>query len=163
MKYITNAYKKKIDIITQMKFPGYMLIVWDFINYAKQNKIPVGPGRGSAAGSLVAYCLEITDVDPIKYNLLFERFLNPERISMPDIDTDFCQRRRPEMFEYMKAKYGEYNVAQVITFGKMLARGVIRDVARIYGMSIPNADRFAKLIPQSLALHSKAIIKTGIL
>ncbi|TLE04663.1 DNA polymerase III subunit alpha [Helicobacter bilis] len=147
--------QEEIDIITQMKFPGYMLIVWDFINYAKQNKIPVGPGRGSAAGSLVAYCLEITDVDPIKYNLLFERFLNPERISMPDIDTDFCQRRRPEMFEYMKAKYGEYNVAQVITFGKMLARGVIRDVARIYGMSIPNADKFAKLIPSKLGITLK--------
>lgn len=147
--------QEEIDIIIQMKFPGYMLIVWDFINYAKQNKIPVGPGRGSAAGSLVAYCLEITDLDPIKYDLLFERFLNPERISMPDIDTDFCQRRRLEMFEYMKAKYGEYNVAQVITFGKMLARGVIRDVARIYGMPIKDADRFAKLIPSKLGITLK--------
>ena len=154
-----EAYHKRLqeemDIIIQMKFPGYMLIVWDFINYAKLNKIPVGPGRGSAAGSLVAYCLEITDLDPIKYDLLFERFLNPERISMPDIDTDFCQRRRSEMFDYMKEKYGEYNVAQVITFGKMLARGVIRDVARIYGMPIKDADRFAKLIPSKLGITLK--------
>lgn len=147
--------QEEMDIIIQMKFPGYMLIVWDFINYAKQNNIPVGPGRGSAAGSLVAYCLEITDLDPIKYDLLFERFLNPERISMPDIDTDFCQRRRSEMFEYMKTKYGEYNVAQVITFGKMLARGVIRDVARIYGMPIKDADKFAKLIPSKLGITLK--------
>ncbi|RDU66738.1 DNA polymerase III subunit alpha [Helicobacter didelphidarum] len=144
--------KYEIEVITQMKFPGYMLIVWDFIRYAKENKIPVGPGRGSAAGSLVAYCLEITDLDPIKYDLLFERFLNPERISMPDIDTDFCQRRRSEMFNYMREKYGEYNVAQVITFGKMLARGVIRDVARVYGMPIKDADRFAKLIPSKLGI-----------
>lgn len=142
----------EIVIITQMKFPGYMLIVWDFIRHAKENKIPVGPGRGSAAGSLVAYCLEITDLDPIKYDLLFERFLNPERISMPDIDTDFCQRRRGEMFDYMRQKYGEYNVAQVITFGKMLARGVIRDVARVYGMPIKDADKFAKLIPSKLGI-----------
>lgn len=153
-----SRLQEEMDIITQMKFPGYMLIVWDFINYAKRNKIPVGPGRGSAAGSLVAYCLEITDLDPIKYDLLFERFLNPERITMPDIDTDFCQRRRPEMFEYMKEKYGEYNVAQVITFGKMLARGVIRDVARIYGMSIKDADKFAKLIPSKLGITLKSHI-----
>ncbi|WP_411698882.1 DNA polymerase III subunit alpha [Helicobacter aurati] len=144
--------QREIDIITQMRFPGYMLIVWDFIRYAKSNKIPVGPGRGSAAGSLVAYCLEITDLDPIKYDLLFERFLNPERVSMPDIDTDFCQRRRSEMFAYMRKQYGVYNVAQVITFGKMLARGVIRDVARIYCMPIQEADKFAKLIPSKLGI-----------
>ena len=139
--------KHEIEVITQMRFAGYMLIVWDFIRFAKEQKIPVGPGRGSAAGSLVAYCLEITDLDPIKYDLLFERFLNPERVSMPDIDTDFCQKRRAEMFVYMREKYGTYNVAQVITFNKMLARGVIRDVARIYCMSIQDADKFANLIP----------------
>ncbi|STQ87053.1 DNA polymerase III subunit alpha [Helicobacter muridarum] len=147
-----DRLQKEIDIITSMKFSGYMLIVWDFIRYAKLNRIPVGPGRGSAAGSLVSYCLEITDLDPIKYDLIFERFLNPERISMPDIDTDFCQRRRSEMFTYMREKYGLYNVAQVITFGKMLARGVIRDVARIYCMPIQDADRFAKLIPSKLGI-----------
>ncbi len=154
-KIYHERLQEEMDIITHMRFPGYMLIVWDFIHYAKRNKIPVGPGRGSAAGSLVAYCLEITDLDPIKYDLLFERFLNPERISMPDIDTDFCQKRRAEMFEYMKEKYGEYNVAQVITFGKMLARGVIRDVARIYGMPIKDADKFAKLIPTKLGITLK--------
>lgn len=153
--------EEEIAIITQMKFPGYMLIVWDFIRYAKENKIPVGPGRGSAAGSLVAYCLEITDLDPIRYDLLFERFLNPERISMPDIDTDFCQRRRGEMFDYMREKYGQYNVAQVITFGQMLARGVIRDVARVYGMPIKDADKFAKLIPAKLGITLKGYDKKG--
>lgn len=151
-----DEYKKRleyeIDVITQMKFPGYMLIVWDFINFAKKNGIPVGPGRGSAAGSLVAYCLEITDIDPIRFELLFERFLNPERISMPDIDTDFCQKRRKEVFDYMVDKYGKYNVAKVITFGKMLAKGVIRDVARSYGMSYDEADKFAKLIPNELGI-----------
>ncbi|MWV62789.1 DNA polymerase III subunit alpha [Helicobacter saguini] len=137
----------EMKIINQMKFPGYMLIVWDFINFAKENKIPVGPGRGSAAGSLVSYCLEITDIDPIKYDLLFERFLNPERVSMPDIDTDFCQLRRNEVIEYMREKYGKYNVAQVVTFGKMLARSAIRDIGRIYNMPLNDTNNFAKLIP----------------
>ncbi|MCE3038743.1 DNA polymerase III subunit alpha [Helicobacter anatolicus] len=147
-----DRLEEEINIINQMKFPGYMLIVWDFINFAKKNGIPVGPGRGSAAGSLVAFCLNITNIDPMKYDLLFERFLNPERVSMPDIDTDFCQRRRGEVIEYMIEKYGKYNVAQVITFGKMLAKGVIRDVARVLNMPLKDADAFAKLIPNQLGI-----------
>ncbi|WP_104697045.1 MULTISPECIES: DNA polymerase III subunit alpha [unclassified Helicobacter] len=147
-----DRLEEEIRIINQMKFPGYMLIVWDFINYAKKNNIPVGPGRGSAAGSLVAFSLKITNIDPIKYDLLFERFLNPERVSMPDIDTDFCQRRRGEVIEYMIEKYGKYNVAQVITFGKMLAKGVIRDVARVLDMPLKDADALAKLIPNQLGI-----------
>ena len=163
-----EEYKKRLDyeinIIKQMKFPGYMLIVWDFINYAKDpsrhlrptgNKIPVGPGRGSAAGSLVAYALEITNIDPIKYGLLFERFLNPERVSMPDIDIDFCQERREEVIEYVQKKYGYENVAQVITFGSLLAKGVLRDVARIFGIDYSNADKFVKLIPDQLGITLK--------
>jgi len=121
----------EIEIINKMKFPGYMLIVWDFVDVAKQMGIPVGPGRGSAAGSLVAYSLRITDIDPMPYGLLFERFLNPERVSMPDIDMDFCQARRQEIIDYVIEKYGRHNVAQIITFGKLLAKGVIRDVARV--------------------------------
>ena len=156
-----NRLKYEIDIIKQMKFPGYMLIVWDFINYAKDpsrhlrptgHKIPVGPGRGSAAGSLVAYALEITNIDPIKYGLLFERFLNPERVSMPDIDVDFCQERRDEVIEYVQKKYGHENVAQVITFGSLLAKGVLRDVARIFGIDYSEADKFVKLIPDQLGI-----------
>lgn len=147
-----DRLEREIDIINKMKFPGYMLIVWDFIKYAKEQGIPVGPGRGSAAGSLVAFCLKITNIDPLKYDLLFERFLNPERISMPDIDTDFCQRRRGEVIDYMIEKYGKYNVAQVITFGKMLAKGVIRDVARVLGMPIKDADTMAKLIPDQIGI-----------
>lgn len=142
----------EMDIINSMKFPGYMLIVWDFIRDAKQKGIPVGPGRGSAAGSLVAYALEITDIDPMKYNLLFERFLNPERVSMPDIDVDFCQKRRGESIDYVVEKYGRYNVAQVITFGKLLAKGVIRDVARVMSMPYAEADKMAKLIPDELGI-----------
>src|SRR6185295_14315749 len=107
----------EIDMIKRMKYPGYFLIVWDFIRYARERGIPVGPGRGSAAGSLVAYSLRITDVDPLEFNLIFERFLNPERVSMPDIDIDFCERRRGEVIEYVTRKYGRENVAQIITFG----------------------------------------------
>jgi len=164
-KEMHEEYKKRlqyeIDIIKQMKFPGYMLIVWDFINYAKDpsrhlrgdgQKIPVGPGRGSAAGSLVAYALEITNIDPIKYGLLFERFLNPERVSMPDIDVDFCQDRRDEVIEYVQKKYGHENVAQVVTFGSLLAKGVLRDVARIFGIDYSEADKFVKLIPDQLGI-----------
>ena len=151
----------EIDIISKMNFPGYMLIVWDFINHAKQMGIPVGPGRGSAAGSLVAFCLGITNIDPIQYDLLFERFLNPERISMPDIDTDFCQRRRNEIIDYMIQKYGKYNVAQVITFGKMLAKGVIRDVARVLDMPYKEADEFARLIPDKLGINLQGYEKDG--
>ncbi|OQX74479.1 MAG: DNA polymerase III subunit alpha [Campylobacteraceae bacterium 4484_4] len=149
----------EIDIINSMKFPGYMLIVWDFIREAKKRGVPVGPGRGSAAGSLVAYALEITDIDPMKYNLLFERFLNPERVSMPDIDVDFCQQRRGEIINYVVEKYGRNNVAQVITFGKLLAKGVIRDVARVMGMPYAEADRMAKLIPDELGITLESAYK----
>ncbi|WP_121628209.1 DNA polymerase III subunit alpha [Poseidonibacter antarcticus] len=142
----------EIDIINSMKFPGYMLIVWDFVIVAKQMKIPVGPGRGSAAGSLVAFSLEITDIDPIPYGLIFERFLNPERISMPDIDMDFCQARRGEIINYVVEQYGRANVAQIITFGKLLAKGVIRDVARVLDMPYSKADAMAKLIPDELKI-----------
>ena len=145
----------EIDIINNMKFPGYMLIVWDVVDAAKQMGIPVGPGRGSAAGSLVAYSLGITDIDPMPYGLLFERFLNPERISMPDIDMDFCQARRQEILDYVVEKYGRVNVAQIITFGKLLAKGVIRDVARVLDMPYSKADAMAKLIPDELGIDLK--------
>jgi len=144
--------QSEIDIINSMKFPGYMLIVWDFVDAAKKMDIPVGPGRGSAAGSLVAYALHITDIDPIPYGLLFERFLNPERVSMPDIDMDFCQARRQEILDYVVEKYGRVNVAQIITFGKLLAKGVIRDVARVLDMPYSKADAMAKLIPDELGI-----------
>jgi len=147
--------KVEMDIINSMKFPGYMLIVWDFVDAAKQMGIPVGPGRGSAAGSLVAYSLGITDIDPMPYGLLFERFLNPERISMPDIDMDFCQARRQEILDYVVEKYGRVNVAQIITFGKLLAKGVIRDVARVLDMPYSKADAMAKLIPDELGIDLK--------
>ena len=154
-----DEYKKRldveIDIINRMNFPGYMMIVWDFINEAKSRGVPVGPGRGSAAGSLVAYSLKITDLDPIPYNLLFERFLNPERVSMPDIDVDFCQSRRGEIIDYVTQKYGKFNVAGVITFGKLLAKGVIRDVARVCDMPYAEADAMAKLIPDELNITLK--------
>ncbi|CAD7289190.1 DNA polymerase III subunit alpha [Campylobacter majalis] len=154
-----QEYEKRlqieIDVINNMKFPGYMIIVWDFINEAKKRDVPVGPGRGSAAGSLVAYALKITDLDPLPYNLLFERFLNPERVSMPDIDVDFCQSRRAEIIDYVTQKYGKYNVAGVITFGKLLAKGVIRDVARVCNMPYAEADAMAKLIPDELGITLK--------
>jgi DNA polymerase-3 subunit alpha len=140
----------EIEMIQQMKYPGYFLIVWDFIRYAREQGIPVGPGRGSAAGSFVAYCLRITDVDPIAYDLIFERFLNPERVSLPDIDIDFCERRRGEVIEYVTRKYGRENVAQIITFGTMKARAVVRDVARVMDMPYADADRVAKAIPPAL-------------
>jgi DNA polymerase-3 subunit alpha len=133
-----------------MKYPGYFLIVWDFIRYAREQGIPVGPGRGSAAGSLVAYCLRITDVDPIEYDLIFERFLNPERVSLPDIDIDFCERRRGEVIDYVTRKYGRENVAQIITFGTMKARAVVRDVARVMDIPYADADRVAKAVPPAL-------------
>ncbi|MGX3098573.1 DNA polymerase III subunit alpha [Helicobacter sp. 23-1046] len=161
-----HIYKERLEheiqVITQMKFPGYMLIVWDFVNFAKKQGIPVGTGRGSAAGSLVVYSLKITDIDPIKYDLLFERFLNSERVSMPDIDMDFCQRRRGEVIEYVISTYGEHNVAQVITFGSLKARGVIRDVARALDMPYNEADNFAKLIPKELNITlTKYVDKSG--
>src|SRR4030088_2260386 len=130
-----------------MKFPGYFMIVWDFIKYAREHDIPVGPGRGSAAGSLVAYVMQITDIDPLQNELLFERFLNPERISMPDIDVDFCMNRRGEVIEYVRSKYGQDNVAQIITFGTMAARSVVRDVGRVLGLPYGLVDKVAKTIP----------------
>ena len=140
----------EIDVIKRMRYPGYFLIVWDFIRYARERRVPVGPGRGSAAGSLVAYCLQITDVDPLEFDLIFERFLNPERVSLPDIDIDFCERRRGEVIEYVTRKYGRENVAQIITFGTMKARAVVRDVGRTLGMSYADVDRVAKQIPATL-------------
>jgi DNA polymerase III subunit alpha len=142
----------EIEMIKQMKYPGYFLIVWDFIRYGREKGIPVGPGRGSAAGSLVAYCLRITDVDPLHFDLIFERFLNPERVSLPDIDIDFCERRRGEVIEYVTRKYGRENVAQIITFGTMKAKAVVRDVGRVMGLSVADADRVAKLIPNQLEM-----------
>jgi len=138
---------REIDIIKTMGFPGYFLVVWDFIKYAKDNGIPVGPGRGSAAGSLVAYSMGITDVDPLEYDLLFERFLNPERISMPDIDVDFCMNNRGRVIEYVRDKYGKENVAQIITFGTMAAKSVVRDVGRVLGLPYGLVDKVAKTIP----------------
>jgi DNA polymerase-3 subunit alpha len=140
----------EVEMIKRMEYPGYFLIVWDFIRYAREKQIPVGPGRGSAAGSLVAYCLRITDVDPLDYDLIFERFLNPERVSLPDIDIDFCERRRSEVIEYVTQKYGRENVAQIITFGTMKARAVVRDVGRSLDIPFADVDRVAKLIPPTL-------------
>lgn len=149
---VTDEIKERaeyeLSVIKQMGFAGYFLIVQDFIHYAKDNGIPVGPGRGSVAGSIAAYALGITDIDPIKFNLIFERFLNPERISMPDIDIDFCDERRNKVIDYIKNKYGENSVTQIITFGKMKARAVIRDVGRVLSMPLAEVDRIAKLIPE---------------
>ncbi|HEX9078732.1 MAG TPA: DNA polymerase III subunit alpha, partial [Desulfuromonadaceae bacterium] len=149
----------ELACIREMKFPGYFLIVADFINWAKNQGIPVGPGRGSAAGSLVAYAIRITDIDPIPYNLLFERFLNPERISMPDIDVDFCQDRREEVIQYVADKYGRDKVCQIITFGTMAARGVIRDVGRALDMSYGDVDKIAKLVPEVLGITLEKALK----
>jgi DNA polymerase-3 subunit alpha len=148
----------EIQVIGKMGFPGYFLVVWDFIRHARENDIPVGPGRGSAAGSVVAYALRITDIDPLQYDLLFERFLNPERISMPDIDIDFCMRRRGEVIHYVGEKYGRDRVAQIITFGTLAAKAVIRDVGRVMGVPYTKVDRIAKMIPdmtKSLAAVAK--------
>lgn len=148
---MASEYRERLDfeleVIRQMGYVDYFLIVWDFIKYARDNGIVVGPGRGSAAGSLVAYCLGITTIDPLKYNLLFERFLNPERISMPDIDIDFCFERRQEVIEYVVQKYGEERVAQIITFGTMAARGAIRDVGRALDIPYNEVDAVAKMVP----------------
>jgi DNA polymerase-3 subunit alpha len=140
----------ELRVIQQMGYSGYFLIVWDFIDYAKRQGIPVGPGRGSAAGSLVAYALGITELDPLQYNLLFERFLNPERVTLPDIDIDFCQERRDEVIEYVTQKYGKENVAQIITFGTMMAKAVLRDVGRTLDIPYGEVDRIAKLVPNRL-------------
>ncbi len=150
---------KELKVINRMGFPGYFLIVADFIDYAKDNDIPVGPGRGSAAGSLVAFCLGITNVDPIKYNLLFERFLNPDRISLPDIDIDFCYEGRDKVIKYVSEKYGKENVTQIITFGVMKAKAVIRDVGRALDMPYAEVDKIAKLIPNQLNITIDLAIK----
>src|SRR5579872_3211683 len=154
LRHTIDEYERRlsyeIDMIKKMKYPGYFCIVWDFIRYAREQGIPVGPGRGSAAGSLVAYCLRITDVDPIEYDLIFERFLNPERVSLPDIDIDFCERRRGEVIAYVTEKYGRENVAQIITFGTMKARAVVRDVARVMDIPYADADKVAKAVPPAL-------------
>ena len=137
----------ELDVIEKMGFPGYFLIVADFIKWAKDHDIPVGPGRGSGAGSLVAYALTITDLDPLRYALLFERFLNPERVSMPDFDIDFCMDRREEVIQYVQERYGREKVAQIITFGALLSKAAVRDVGRVLQMSYGQVDRLSKMIP----------------
>lgn len=151
----------EIGIIESMGYVEYFLIVWDFINYAKENGIMVGPGRGSAAGSLVAYCLKITDIDPIRYNLIFERFLNPDRISMPDIDIDFCYERRQEVIDYVTRKYGEDRVCQIITFGTMKAKQAVRDVGRALDVSYGETDAIAKAIPFDLGMTIEKALETS--
>ncbi len=156
----TERLEYELGVINKMGYTDYFLIVWDFIRFAKEKGIAVGPGRGSAAGSLVAYSLGITDVDPLKFNLLFERFLNPARVSMPDIDIDFCKERRGEVIKYVAEKYGEENVSQIITFQSMKAKGVIRDVGRVMGISYTEVDKIAKLIPNELDITiEKALSK----
>ena len=149
---INQRLEFELNVIKKMGFAGYFLITQDFVKYAKDNNIPVGPGRGSAAGSLVAYCTGITNVDPIKYNLLFERFLNPERITMPDIDIDFCIEGREKVIEYIKGQYGHDSVAQIITFGTMKAKSVLRDVGRVLGLSYGEVDKIAKMVPNELKM-----------
>ncbi len=150
---------RELDIIKKMDYASYFLIVWDFISYAKSKGIPVGPGRGSAAGSLVSFCLGITDIDPVNYNLLFERFLNPERISMPDIDVDFCKDRRSEVIAYVSEKYGKDHVAQIITFGTMAAKAAIRDVGRALDFPYSEVDKIAKLVPNTLNITIEEALK----
>src|SRR4029077_7100810 len=151
LKRTLEEYEQRLNyelaIIRKTGFQGYLLIVWDFIRYARDVGIPVGPGRGSAAASVAAWCMRIADGDPLDFDLLFERFFNPERISMPDIDVDFCERRRGEVIEYVTRKYGRENVAQIITFGTMKARAVVRDVGRLLEMSFADGDKVAKQIP----------------
>ncbi len=149
----------EIEMIKKMRFAGYFLIVWDFIRYARAQEVPVGPGRGSAAGSLVSYALRITDVDPLQYDLLFERFLNPERVSLPDIDIDFCMRRRGEVIEYVRRTYGEKNVAQIITFGTMAAKAVLKDAGRALDMPYGEVDKIAKMIPTTLNIELEDALK----
>jgi DNA polymerase-3 subunit alpha len=160
---LDEIYKKRLvmelDVIRKMNYSSYFLIVWDFINYAKNKGIPVGPGRGSAAGSLVSYSIGITDLDPVKYHLLFERFLNPERISMPDIDVDFCKDRRSEVISYVAEKYGKDHVAQIITFGTMAAKAAIRDVGRALDIPYGEVDKIAKLVPNSLNITIEDALK----
>jgi DNA polymerase-3 subunit alpha len=147
---LTRRLEYELGVLEKTGFVSYLLIVWDFIHFAKEKSIPVGPGRGSAAGSIVAFVLGITDIDPLQFGLIFERFLNPDRVSPPDIDVDFCEARRGEVLEYVRQKYGERRVAQIITFGKLKAKSVVRDVGRVLGWSYRDADRIAKMIPNEL-------------
>ena len=149
----------ELDTIKNMGYVDYFLIVWDFIKYAKDHGIAVGPGRGSAAGSIVSYCLGITTIDPIRYQLLFERFLNPERVSMPDIDVDFCFERRQEVIDYVVRKYGKDRVVQIVTFGTLAARGVLRDVGRVMDLPYAFVDSIAKMIPQELNITIDKALK----
>lgn len=162
-KEITDKVRKRLEyelsIINRMGYDSYFLIVWDFINFARSSKIVVGPGRGSAAGSIVAFLLGITDIDPLAYDLLFERFLNPERVTMPDIDIDFCYIRREEVIEYVKRRYGEDHVAQIITFGTMAARGAIRDVGRVMDVPYNDVDKVAKMVPTELGMTLDKALK----
>jgi DNA polymerase-3 subunit alpha len=163
LRHSISGYESRltaeIEMIKRMRFAGYFLIVWDFIHYARAQGVPVGPGRGSAAGSLVSYALRITDVDPLQYDLLFERFLNPERISMPDIDIDFCMRRRGEVIDYVRQKYGSENVAQIITFGTMAAKAVLKDAGRALDMPYGEVDKIAKLVPNQLNIELEDALK----
>src|SRR5579884_520027 len=163
LKHDLAEYAERLDteirVIQQMKFSGYFLIVWDFIRFAKSRAIPVGPGRGSAAGSLVSYAMEITDIDPLEYGLLFERFLNPERVSMPDIDIDFHTRRRGEVIQYVTEKYGREQVAQIITFGSLAARQAIKDVGRALDMTFGDVEKITKLVPTVLNIKLEEAIK----
>ncbi|HEY3936549.1 MAG TPA: DNA polymerase III subunit alpha [Bryobacteraceae bacterium] len=163
LKHDLPAYVERLEfeirMIQQMKFSGYLLIVWDFIRFARQHGIPVGPGRGSAAGSLVCYAMEITDIDPLEYGLIFERFLNPERISMPDIDIDFCTNRRGAVIQYVTEKYGREHVAQIITFGTLAAKAAIKDVGRVLDMSFAEVDRISKLVPKQLNIKLEKAIE----
>jgi DNA polymerase-3 subunit alpha len=163
LRHSINEYEtrlsREIETIKKMRFAGYFLIVWDFIHYARSQGVPVGPGRGSAAGSLVSYALKITDVDPLQYDLLFERFLNPERISMPDIDIDFCMRRRGEVIEYVREKYGAGSVAQIITFGTMAAKAALKDVGRALDMPYGDVDKIAKMVPATLNIELEDALK----
>jgi DNA polymerase-3 subunit alpha len=160
-KFDVDQYRARLPhelaVIQKMGFSGYFLIVWDFINWAKEHGIPVGPGRGSGAGSLVAFAMGITDIDPLEFKLLFERFLNPERISMPDFDVDFCMNRRDEVIKYVQEKYGRERVAQIATFHQLKARGVIRDIARAMEIPFAEADKLAKLVPEPVAGKSPPV------
>lgn len=157
---VTERMNYEIDVITRMGYTDYYLIVWDFIRYAKEHDIPVGPGRGSGAGSIAAYCIGITNIDPMRYNLLFERFLNPERVSMPDFDIDFCYERRQEVIDYVVRKYGSDRVAQIITFGTMAARAAVRDVGRVMDLPYNVVDKVAKLIPNELHITLDKALKS---
>ncbi len=158
---VKSRVEHELNIIEKLGYTSYFLIAWDFVHYAKEKGIPVGPGRGSAAGSVVSYSLAITDIDPLKYDLLFERFLNPERVSMPDIDIDFCYERRNEVIDYVVKKYSRDNVAQIITFGTMMAKGVIRDIGRVMGMAYGEVDKIAKMIPGDLNITLQQALKSA--